>query len=68
MEPKPKNTLKDTIAITALSACIMLGAVGVYRLTEGGAHNDTGTKNSETTDTQPDSLADVPLDLKTSDE
>lgn len=61
-----KNTVKETLAITALSACIMLGAVGAYRLTEGSALKDDTAKAAEATDTKSDSASDVPLDSNAS--
>ena len=48
------NPLSALIAITAVSSCLMLGAVGAYRLTVGGTppRQEKTTENSTVSETE----------------
>lgn len=61
MKDKSKEIWANTATITALSACIMLGAVGAYRLTAGElAHASEKKEGEGSAVTETDGSEDAP--------
>ena len=49
-----KSTLSTVLTITAVSSCLMLAAVGTYRLTSDSSEpkTQTGAENTQTENTE----------------